>query len=234
MSPDWPQGALRHAAPWYRDFNSLQPLLPPPLQVVPQVPGASNRLSLHHQTDQYRNLIVESPASTEIQDANTGSKDRVFVFHLQGSQSGEQRLIVFKQRAHVQTEASAEEPRQTTANTKQNKMKKLQNRLHLLPEHYLSFQQPASDQLKIFASSHPENKETVWLCACTSCLPPRDVPVRAEPLIQRQLLRLLLGEAAFLWSWETLVQGDATVSEVLLCERRQLTPSKSVDFGITT
>lgn len=58
-------------------------------------------------------------------------KKEFLVIHLQGSQSGEQRLIVIKQRVHVQTEASAEERRQTTVNTqliKQHEMKKLNNR----------------------------------------------------------------------------------------------------------
>lgn len=58
-------------------------------------------------------------------------KKEFLVIHLQGSQSGEQRLIVIKQRVHVQTEVSAEERRQTTVNTqqtKQHEMKKLNNR----------------------------------------------------------------------------------------------------------
>ena len=48
-----------------------------------------------------------------------------------------------------------------------------------------------------------------------------DAPVWAEPLIQRQLHRLLFGEATCLSNWETLVQGEAIISEILLCKHRQ-------------
>jgi len=45
IPPAGPQGALRRAAPRYRDRDPLQTLLAPPLQVVPQVTRASDRLS---------------------------------------------------------------------------------------------------------------------------------------------------------------------------------------------